>query len=328
MSLSGCREIEEVLFDYLEENLDNRIKAAVEEHLASCEACRTELERCRSTLAMLASAKVMPPRDFTASVLAKIEAEQDAGTRSETDKSAKTAKILTPKRPFRFRYGTVAAALFLVVALAAGWRVLPALMNTNTAKDNSSVQYNDSELSSSGLIESKTNNNNSGDITSGDGSDTYADDTQRMLMFAAPSAPAQNNDSAADATGSADISSDSGAGDNSVGAETEAPAETDLNENSSTEKYGITAVTTPDQYITQYAPNFEGLATEVVIIYTNSPIYDRPYASARVDGDGYTAYLINDSVEAVAAAETLAVNLSAEVYGATGSGLVWIEIYN
>ena len=132
MAVSGCREVGELFFDYLEDNLDNRIKAKVETHLASCAECRAELERCRLTLALLADAKAEPPGDFTASVMARIAV---GGTgvshrvRPHRMRPHRMRRCLKPaKRPFRFRYGTVAAAVLLVTAVAVAWRVLPALM--------------------------------------------------------------------------------------------------------------------------------------------------------------------------------------------------------
>jgi anti-sigma factor RsiW len=48
-----CRELVEVLTDYLEDRLSPIDRARFEAHLADCEACRTYLEQFRQTISAL-----------------------------------------------------------------------------------------------------------------------------------------------------------------------------------------------------------------------------------------------------------------------------------
>lgn len=48
-----CREIVELLTDYLEGALIARERARVEEHLATCPGCRAYVEQLRTTIGML-----------------------------------------------------------------------------------------------------------------------------------------------------------------------------------------------------------------------------------------------------------------------------------
>ncbi len=48
-----CRELVEVITDYLEDRLSPRDRARFEAHLAECEACRTYLEQFRQTIRAL-----------------------------------------------------------------------------------------------------------------------------------------------------------------------------------------------------------------------------------------------------------------------------------
>lgn len=48
-----CRELVELVTDYLEDRLSPRDKSRFEEHLAQCEACRTYLEQFRQTIRLL-----------------------------------------------------------------------------------------------------------------------------------------------------------------------------------------------------------------------------------------------------------------------------------
>lgn len=54
----ACVELVELLTEYLEGALPPDEVAAVEAHLAACEACRTYLDQLRATIAALGSAPV------------------------------------------------------------------------------------------------------------------------------------------------------------------------------------------------------------------------------------------------------------------------------
>ena len=48
-----CRELVELITDYLEDRLSPVDRARLEAHLAGCEACRTYLEQFRQTIRVL-----------------------------------------------------------------------------------------------------------------------------------------------------------------------------------------------------------------------------------------------------------------------------------
>jgi anti-sigma factor RsiW len=48
-----CRELVELVTDYLEDRLPSRDRARFEAHLAECEYCETYLEQMRQTIRML-----------------------------------------------------------------------------------------------------------------------------------------------------------------------------------------------------------------------------------------------------------------------------------
>jgi anti-sigma factor RsiW len=48
-----CRDLVELVTDYLEDRLSARDKARFEEHLAQCELCRTYLDQFRQTIRIL-----------------------------------------------------------------------------------------------------------------------------------------------------------------------------------------------------------------------------------------------------------------------------------
>jgi anti-sigma factor RsiW len=51
----SCRELVELVTDYLEGALDASERARFEEHLAICEGCRSYLEQMRTTIAVTGS---------------------------------------------------------------------------------------------------------------------------------------------------------------------------------------------------------------------------------------------------------------------------------
>jgi predicted anti-sigma-YlaC factor YlaD len=51
----SCRELVELVTDYLEGALDASEQARFEEHLAICEGCRSYLEQMRTTIAVTGS---------------------------------------------------------------------------------------------------------------------------------------------------------------------------------------------------------------------------------------------------------------------------------
>ena len=63
------------------------------------------------------------------------------------------------------------------------------------------------------------------------------------------------------------------------------------------DKYGGESLSA-DGLLAQFAPDFIGKASKVILIYTDSPVLARPYASARTGGEGYAAFLIDETKRA------------------------------
>jgi anti-sigma factor RsiW len=56
-----CRQVVELLTDYLEGALPTRQRARLEAHLRTCDGCRAYLEQIRTTISALGQARPAPP---------------------------------------------------------------------------------------------------------------------------------------------------------------------------------------------------------------------------------------------------------------------------
>jgi len=94
-----CRNVRKRLWDLLDGDLDRAERTETEAHLASCEACRFEMEVRRRVWAALGLDAVPESRDLSQPILNRVAAE-------------------TPRRAHRrwLRWGGVAAAACLVLA--------------------------------------------------------------------------------------------------------------------------------------------------------------------------------------------------------------------
>src|SRR3954454_11321547 len=61
-NMISCRELVELVTDYLEDQLDPRQRARFEEHLGACEACITYLDQMRMTIDALGH---IPPESLS-----------------------------------------------------------------------------------------------------------------------------------------------------------------------------------------------------------------------------------------------------------------------
>ena len=117
-----CQECEELLHPYLDGEMDAAQRAAVDEHLKSCDDCRQSLEH----LQMLQRALQMPELRYTASdtlrhrLQTKLR-EADAGAR----------------RPAFPRLGVAAAAAMIAVALV--WSFMPHGPGTHAVMDDDAM---------------------------------------------------------------------------------------------------------------------------------------------------------------------------------------------
>ncbi len=128
---------EERLSEYVDETLEANERAAVEAHLASCEACRTLVEELRAVvLRATALGGIEPERDLWRGIAARIgagaaPAPAEGGTRagepaSVPDVAPAAAPVPIARHPrwpamtLRFTLPQVAAAAVLIAALSAG----------------------------------------------------------------------------------------------------------------------------------------------------------------------------------------------------------------
>jgi anti-sigma factor RsiW len=62
----ACRELVELVTDYLDGALDPRTAAAIDRHLHDCPGCAEYLAQLRTTIAVTGQLKVEPPSDRAA----------------------------------------------------------------------------------------------------------------------------------------------------------------------------------------------------------------------------------------------------------------------
>lgn len=73
-----CREMSELVTDYLERELPLGVRAAAGWHLVLCPACRRYYEQMRRTIRLLAGHRLRPPDQATeAGLLASLQAWGD-----------------------------------------------------------------------------------------------------------------------------------------------------------------------------------------------------------------------------------------------------------
>lgn len=73
-----CRECSDLLYEYLDNELDTEARRRLESHLSGCAACRGEWREIRESLALYRRhiTAETPGGDFAAGVMAKLAAEQ------------------------------------------------------------------------------------------------------------------------------------------------------------------------------------------------------------------------------------------------------------
>jgi anti-sigma factor RsiW len=79
----ACRELVELLTEYLDGALPPDEKAAVDAHLDGCDACQTYLDQIRATIAALGSVPVETLSDSACDTLLAAFAERTSGRRDD-----------------------------------------------------------------------------------------------------------------------------------------------------------------------------------------------------------------------------------------------------
>lgn len=110
-----CTDIQQDLYEYLEDLLPAGRRAEVDEHLSICERCRGELESCRATLELEHSIPEFEPPPYLASrIMAHVRAEADR------PKGLARWLSLLPGKPVT---AALAATLAIVVVSATTFRL-------------------------------------------------------------------------------------------------------------------------------------------------------------------------------------------------------------
>ncbi len=60
-TIPSCRDVSEMVTDYLEGAMRLRARAGVRVHLWQCDACRTYFDQMRKTIQLLAESPAQPP---------------------------------------------------------------------------------------------------------------------------------------------------------------------------------------------------------------------------------------------------------------------------
>jgi hypothetical protein len=136
MSMASCREIRQALGVYVLGAIDPAERAQVDEHLASCPACREELASLAGLPAMLRKVPVVE-----AERLAAADVESEAiEMPSEQMLTSLVARTTNVRRIRRWR-GLAAAAAVVLVALGGGAAVATALQPGNHPSSNSAMHW-------------------------------------------------------------------------------------------------------------------------------------------------------------------------------------------
>lgn len=140
--MKNCGEIIELISLYIDNELDNESRNDIEEHIETCESCRSELESLREIVGVLGSIEdVELPSGFKENLHERLMAQKN-------DNGLNSKIVLFKKKPFGF-VSSVAAGLILVVV--AGSLIMTRGLYGNVAKDGHQMLMNTHESESAKL---------------------------------------------------------------------------------------------------------------------------------------------------------------------------------
>lgn len=107
-----CRKARQLLSPYIDDELKAKEKAALEEHLASCEACRAELEDLKAISETVRDVfrRIEPPPDLLEKTMRRIRQMEESG---------EIARLRRRERLARWRKAAVGVGLAAGIGLAA-----------------------------------------------------------------------------------------------------------------------------------------------------------------------------------------------------------------
>ena len=123
MEGSSCDKIQDMLFDYLDNELSEADRNTVEDHTEKCEKCRKELETRRKLLQLISDSAYYPKSELAAAF------------------SGNQALLKKPKKYNSSRYGTVAAAAVLMATIALSQGFVENFIRSDNAAMESAVMY-------------------------------------------------------------------------------------------------------------------------------------------------------------------------------------------
>src|SRR3970282_1170005 len=102
--MKECKNYQELLSEYLAEELSSDVREKLDQHLVTCAGCQAELQELKSTLEMLDEQKKNSVREIP-------ESEFLIGVRSKIEKRTPPSRILV----FRPKWMAVGLASVLVI---------------------------------------------------------------------------------------------------------------------------------------------------------------------------------------------------------------------
>jgi anti-sigma factor RsiW len=131
----NCRQVKRLVPPYLDKELSGRVPVEIAVHLASCPACRSELEALKADISLLELAGAPEVTPFLATRV--------------------MAEIRERRRPvphgFARLVGTFAAALVVAVSIGAGVFFGSGLAQTSTATNSTEAEVSYVESSNAGM---------------------------------------------------------------------------------------------------------------------------------------------------------------------------------
>ncbi|EQB64284.1 MAG: hypothetical protein RBG1_1C00001G1863 [candidate division Zixibacteria bacterium RBG-1] len=137
-----CKKYQELLPDYVAEELSLDTREKLDQHLVTCPGCQAELQELKSTLAIL-------EQDKKYSELKIAEPDFLVGVRSKIEKRTRPSRIAV------FRPKWMAAGLAMVLVILLGWSLFKEDITSLTNKDTANLSSG--EAAEENLAETELN---------------------------------------------------------------------------------------------------------------------------------------------------------------------------
>ena len=139
-----CKDCQNELADYLfEPKLDGRKKSAVDEHLASCEACSEELAGFEGTMVLMDAWKAPAPSPYFDQKMAVLLREEQAKAPAGWMERIRERLLFNTGRQFR---PAMIGALALAIVLGGGSFAGLAVFHQQPAQVEASATVNDLQI--------------------------------------------------------------------------------------------------------------------------------------------------------------------------------------